>query len=620
MIVQVGGVLFRPVKTESVSLDPTETNRVDRHRTAGNRISPVGFGRRLIAVTLVLVSGHLSLAQDAESPVDAVDATSVTVDSGKLSGLAIDDNLTVFRGVPYAAPPVGDLRWKPPQPLEPWDGVRECDRFGSPAIQFNNPEIGSEDCLFLNIWTTAKTNTEKRPVMVWIHGGGLAFGRSDLEIYDGQHFARRGAVLVSINYRLGAFGFLSHPALSAESEQGVSGNYGLLDQIAALKWVQRNIAAFGGDPDNVTVFGQSAGATSIYLMTASPLADGLFHRTILQSPWLDRNVFRHLSEEVLEVPSAHSENTKRVAAIVGDKPDVLAELRKMPAKEVSSKLGFEQRVVIDGWLLPDFPQKIYANGNQNQVATIAGTNRDEGTLFAPNKMKVSIEKYERTIRNEFGDQSPAVFDLHGVEQGSGVRKTMIEFAGDFWFVHPTRVYSRSMASQGNDTWLYQFRRKSPGRAHLGSAHGSEIPFVFNTLNFASMIGANKRVSESMIGYWVRFATTGDPNAQADDLDSDLDSEVTVVWPKYTEAEDIHLVIDATIKTDTGLRKQACNVYDEVLEAMGTAGATVDAESPEDTEETESSEETESPEDTESSEDDEPSEDDAETESSEDGQG
>jgi len=268
---------------------------------------------RFAIISLFVTSLHWATAQDFADftkigDVSAIPTQTVAIDSGQITGLAFPTGVKVYRGIPFAAPPVGDLRWKPPQPVQTWEGVRKCDQFGSQAVQMSNPSIGSEDCLYLNVWTNAKEEgeTRKRPVMVWIHGGGFENGSGHNPDYDGKRFARLGVVVVTINYRLGGLGFFSHPALSAESEHAASGNYGILDQIAVLIWVHNNISSFGGNPEKVTLFGESAGATSVYLLTASPLAKGLFHRAILQSPWLDHKIFRHLKKETFVGPSAES--------------------------------------------------------------------------------------------------------------------------------------------------------------------------------------------------------------------------------------------------------------------------------------------------------------------------
>ena len=295
-----------------------------------------------------------------------VPGKSVLTKEGVLSGWIIDETsgLEVFRGVRYAEPPTKELRWRPPVPVKQWQGLKMCQLFSpiAPQTVANGVrEHQSEDCLFLNIWTTKSNQPEaKLPVMVWIHGGGLNQGWGHRERFDGSALAERGVVLISINYRLGALGFLAHPALSAESEQGVSGNYGILDQMEALRWIQRNIAAFGGDPGNVTIFGESAGATSVSVLCASPLAGSLFHKAIVQSPWLRGSVdnvaepnFARLKQPLAQVSSAEDLGVEWAGKHTEDTgAGGLAVLRALPFREVLKTVDdYRARITIDGWVL-----------------------------------------------------------------------------------------------------------------------------------------------------------------------------------------------------------------------------------------------------------------------------
>ncbi|MEL7266210.1 MAG: carboxylesterase family protein, partial [Planctomycetota bacterium] len=274
----------------------------------------------------------------------AEDADTVMTTSGPVLGTASrDDSVQAFRGIPFAMPPIGDLRWKPPQPPKPWTQPRACDSFGPKAMQKGRLASGkqSEDCLYLNVWTQRKSDQARRPVMVWIHGGGFTQGSGHQPGYDGTALAKSGVVLVTVNYRLGAFGFMAHPALSAESPHGSSGNYAILDQIASLKWVRDNISQFGGDPNNVTIFGESAGGTSVYLLTASPLSKGLFHRAIFESPWLDPAIFRNLNSESENGPAAEFDGEAEVRKVLGEETtgaDAIAKLRDLPADDILNKV------------------------------------------------------------------------------------------------------------------------------------------------------------------------------------------------------------------------------------------------------------------------------------------
>ena len=503
----------------------------------------------------------IALAQDSDLRVSA---TTITIDAGQIQGLSGEMGLSVYVGIPYAAPPVGDLRWKPPMPARSWDGVRQCTTYGPPPIQTLNPESGSEDCLYLNVWTTAKARV-KQPVMLWIHGGGFTNGFSNNPAFEGSHFARKGIVFVSINYRVGVMGFFAHPALSAESEHQVSGNYGILDQIAALRWIQKNIAAFGGDPQNVTILGESAGATSAYVLIASPLAKGLFQRAVLQSPWLTRENILHLNKETFAGRSAEFQNSERVKKLFGDSSNVLAKLREMTAAEATSKLSGTSAVLVDGHLLSAFPYQIYANGKQNPVAAIAGTNRDEGTAFANWKPVDSMEAYQQKMRDEFGDHSKLVFDLYGVQRFQDARGALISKVTDHWFVHPTREFLRSMTRIESACWQYEFAHRSLVTPYLGATHGAEIPFVFNNIDRDRKIGTNQKVADAMIQYWVQFAKSGDPN-----------SEGLPNWPRYTQTNNEYLVIGREIVSKSGLRSDACDVYDKVVAAIRKSGPLEDS--------------------------------------------
>src|SRR5690348_11923868 len=293
-----------------------------------------------------------------------------------------DPGVQVYKGIPYAAPPVGDLRWKAPKPAANWQGVRQATGFSATCMQtpypktsiyYQEPEPVSEDCLYLNVWTAAKSNKERRPVMVWIHGGALTKGAGSIPTYDGEAFARKGVVLVTINYRLGIFGFFAHPELTKESDRNSSGNYGLLDQIAALEWVQKNIAAFGGDPKRVTIFGESAGSWSVNYLMATPLARGLFQRVIGESGGTFAPMKKLAEAEQSGVKFASSMGADSVQA-----------LRSMPAEELVKKTALgSYSPNVDGWMLPQDVYAIFAQGNQNDVPLLAGSNSDEATSLAP---------------------------------------------------------------------------------------------------------------------------------------------------------------------------------------------------------------------------------------------
>jgi len=321
-------------------------------------------------------------------PLAAAITDPVRVEQGQLSGVpGTDPGVRVYKGVPFAAPPVGDLRWRAPKPAADWPGVRKADQFSATCMQTPYPQGSlyyseaqpvSEDCLYLNIWTAAKSASDKRPVMVWIHGGAFTRGSGSTPVYDGENFAKKGVVLVTINYRLGIFGFFAHPELTQESEHHSSGDYGILDEIAALQWVQKNIAKFGGDPKRVTIFGESAGSWAVNVLVASPLTKGLFQRAIGESG-ANFNKMANLAD--LEKSGARAGS--------------IQELRAKSSAEIMKTQGAFS-VNVDGWLLPTDVMTIFEKGRQNDVPILIGSNADEGTAFTP--AKVTLTGFQSTSK------------------------------------------------------------------------------------------------------------------------------------------------------------------------------------------------------------------------------
>ncbi|MEE2639024.1 MAG: carboxylesterase/lipase family protein [Planctomycetota bacterium] len=483
----------------------------------------------------------------------------IKISSGPIRGTeSRDKSIEVFKGIPYAAPPVGELRWRPPQPVKGWKEVRQCDSFGARSLQNNNRPGQSEDCLYLNVWVNRDRTKTRRPVMVWIHGGGLSSGSGHEEGYNGTRLAKKGVVLVTINYRLGALGFMAHPALSAESPKGVSGNYGILDQIAALKWVQENIASFGGDPGNVTIFGESAGGTSVYLLTASPLARGLFHKAILQSPWLDPVIFRNLKKANENGPSEESNGVRVAEKLVGkDAKNVLAKLRGLPAKTILDNVR-KKSVVTDGWVFPKDPWKIFADGDQHAVPAMVGTNRDEGTMFTPAKpFGGTLEKYRAAMKESYGESGEKVADYYAREKKEKIYPIGVQMITDTWFVQPSRSFARAMQQKKTPIYMYHFTK--PVWGWMGAAHAAEIGYVFG--NLENPKPEDVSLSDTFMDYWVQFAKTGNPNRKG-----------LFSWPEYTLSEDQHLVMDKEIIVGSGLRREACDLFDRVLKERRQAGS------------------------------------------------
>src|SRR5277367_2733632 len=337
-------------------------------------------------------------------PLCAAITDPVKTENGPVSGIAgANSDVRVYKGIPFAAPPVGDLRWHAPKAAANWEGTRAADKFGPICMQRTGGVGGarsnvqmSEDCLYLNVYTSANTAKDKRPVMVWIHGGALTSGAGS--VYDGEALTKKGVVVVTINYRLGVFGFFAHPDLTKESDRNSSGNYGLLDQIAGLEWVQKNVAAFGGDPKRVTIFGESAGSWSVNYMTATPLAHGLFERAIGESG-AEFDPARKLSD--MEQAGVKLAQTLKANSV--------AELRAKPAEDLQRTL-FQTAANVDGWLLPTDVYTIYANGKQNDVPMLIGSNSDEGTMFTP--QTVTMQSFHDQAQRQYGKDAEAFLKVY----------------------------------------------------------------------------------------------------------------------------------------------------------------------------------------------------------------
>jgi para-nitrobenzyl esterase len=463
---------------------------------------------------LVCVAASLAAPAAAQQPVRTT--------AGPVLGVpAADGSVTSYKGIPYAAPPVRELRWRAPEPPAPWTEVRRADRFGSSCMQniveerkpwtyeFMAHNATSEDCLSLNVWTPTKSPDAKLPVFFWIHGGGNVEGSSAIPIYDGENLARRGVVVVTINYRLGVFGFLVHPELTKEA--GRSGDYGSLDQLAALQWVQRNIAAFGGDPNNVTIAGQSAGASGVHNLVASPLAKGLFHRAIAESGSAYAAPTPMLSVAEAEKGGVVFAQAKGAAS--------LKDLRAMPAEQLMPRSGEAPsgpfRPVVDGHFLPADPITIYARGEQNDVPELTGMNLDEASS-ARDYGAIPTAKYQETMLERYGATlAPTFFELYpnGTPEQSGTsQKAALRDAGlvsmHLWAEHRAKT-ARTKAF----TYYWTHPMPGPDRDRYGAFHTSEVPYVFNTLAQSNRPWSDedRRLANLLGDYWVNFMKTGDPN-------------------------------------------------------------------------------------------------------------
>jgi para-nitrobenzyl esterase len=471
---------------------------------------------RMIAAVL----GAL-LAFASSSPVRA-DELQVTVASGALSGLASRDGLVrSFKGIPYAAPPVGALRWRPPQPVAAWQGTREANRFAPICAQpspipgsfyqrefFQVVEVQSEDCLYLNVWTAAPSGAEPRPVMVFFHSGGNAIWSGSMGVYDGTHLARKGAVVVTLNFRLGAFGFLAHPELDAESPNHVSGNYGLLDQQAALRWVKANVAAFGGDPERITIFGQSAGASDVGYAMASPLAKGLFRRAIIES-----SAMFGTAGPAAKLASVEEGGRKLVTELGAPS---IAALRDMPAAQIVALVGrkfaaYGLQPAIDGWVLPRSLPEAIATEQQNGTELMVGSTANEGTQGMP---PTTPEALRTTVKQWFGTQAGPIAALYTGTDPDAATVAQDQLQSDY-LAAQARVTAALLTRQGHPAWVYSFNRPAPGSdpVEVGAFHCAELVYVFGTQNTVDRPWEeiDRRLSDVMSSYWVRFAATGNPN-------------------------------------------------------------------------------------------------------------
>jgi para-nitrobenzyl esterase len=471
-------------------------------------------------VRRVVLLGMLGLA----SAVAAADVERVKIDSGALQGATVGA-VTAFKGIPFAQPPVGELRWRPPQPVKPWSGVRNAAEYGADCMQEPFPgdaaPLGvqsAEDCLYVNVWTPAKRSAGKLPVMVWIYGGGFVNGGSSPAVYDGSEFAKDGVVLVSFNYRLGYFGFFAHPALSAEQKNGLLGNYAIMDQVAALEWVKRNVAAFGGEPHNVTIFGESAGGMAVHILLTTPLASGLFQKAIVESGGGRPGV---LGGRPVSGPGASGEARGLVFAkkygIEGQDAAALQKLRAVPAATIAK--GFNMATMrdpsyaggplLDGKLVVGGPSTVYEKGQGAPVPLIIGaTNSDLGFVQAQ-----TLDE----LFGSFGANADQARSVYGADPNAEFRTVAARVGGDQTMAEPVRHIARIRTAQGQKVWQFRFSyvAESLRKQWPGALHATEIPYVFNTV--AARYGkdltpADAAAAKAAHAYWVGFAKTGVPSA------------------------------------------------------------------------------------------------------------
>jgi len=496
----------------------------------------------------------------------------VAVTGGQVQGQSMKDGGAVFLGIPFAQPPMGDLRWREPRPATPWSGVREATQFGGECAQnplWGHPKVVNEDCLYVNVWTPGLPPASLKPVMVWIHGGGNVNG-SGRE--NGESLSRHGVVVVNFNYRLGLFGFFALPALTAESSHHASGNYGLMDQILALHWVQQNIEKFGGDPANVTIFGESAGAMDVSLLMISPLAKGLFHRVIAESGSVlladgaaPLSVAEKQGEKLLEqarIPSAAGALQALRAAPAEQLLDAAA--KTLPPGGVPGGLGVD----VDGWVLPRSPAEVFASGKQLPAELVIGINARE---FSGPPDAAVVKKMIGASYGKLAERALPLYGLTTFPNGTvaqGKPDPLYGDAGAQWmtdtaFRCPSMVVADWNSKAGYTTYQYQFNRGIPGHPEIGAVHASEVAYVFGSLDEQhprrpNYDAADYAISRVMQEYWTNFAKTGNP-----------DGAGLPAWPKYSPASKGYLAFtDGGPVAGTDLRRAQCEAYAESLKQAG----------------------------------------------------
>jgi para-nitrobenzyl esterase len=508
----------------------------------------LGFSSAVGAILLTALFAAVSIRGAGSAPT-------VKIDTGKLEGKS-DGTISAFLGVPFAKPPVRDLRWKPPVAPAKWKGVRKATDFGSRCMQgaiyddmiFRDPGI-NEDCLYLNVWTPSKLgkSKDKLPVMVWIYGGGFSAGATSEPRQDGTNLAKEGVVVVSMNYRLGIFGFFAHPELTKENSHNATGNYGLMDQSAALQWVKRNIAQFGGDPGNVTIFGESAGSFSVSEQMASPVSKGLFHKAIGESG----GAFASHALPMRTKDQAAEEGVKFAKEHLNT--DTLAALRAIPAQKVlDAQLAVkDERFApnIDGYFLPESPEAIFAAGRQSDVPLLAGWNRDEGSFGMP-KDNNYVAALKGIATRDFTAKSDEFLKLYAADNEAQAQRSLEDYEGDYFIAFSTwRWIDQQLKTGKSPVYRYRFDMDHPkdpkrGPDEAGAYHSAEIEFVFGALDSETWINwrpEDHALTDLMRKYWSNFAKNGDPNGAG-----------LPNWPKYnadTAYEVMHLDADPKAQKD-----------------------------------------------------------------------
>lgn len=513
---------------------------------------------------------------------------------------ASDAEVLQINGIPFAAPPEGDLRWRAPQPALGWDGVRDGREFGAECMQSRSgsgeflndllngmglnavqrhlatialesgpPPAESEDCLFLNVRTANLGGPDLQPVMVWIHGGSHQTGAGSQGIYQANQLVDNGVVLVTINYRLGPFGYIAHPALSADDPRGVSGNYGLLDQVAALDWIKNNIDVLGGDPNNVTIFGESAGAQSVSEIMSTPLSEGLFHKAILQSGSSSYNA-NGLDTAIDGRLTMHEAGLDFFDGLVSADADA-SELREIPADYIVAHIANKQHLggyalpTVDGVVIPKLMGQAIGDGSIHNVPVLAGYNADEATLFYPSmnvptvlepEFPEALEDRLALLADIYGDvDADAMIQLYGLDDPDTYQAAETDMLGDDLFGVHMRYLAAANVAQNAPTYLYHFTRVPPSKSQtIGAFHASEIFFVFGSHSpLAGLTEEDELLTEAMGVYWTNFAKTGDPNRAG-----------VPAWPAYDPATDEWMTFNPSIDVQAGVRAEKLDIMERAL--------------------------------------------------------
>ncbi len=499
------------------------------------------------------------------------------IEGGQLADVSAGPSgVRVFKGIPYAAPPIGEMRWQAPGPVTAWDGIRAATEWGPRCVQSNR--LGDldplnkrmdEDCLYLNVWTPATSIDQALPVMVWIHGGSNLNGAGSQPEYDGSNLASKGVVLVTINYRLDVFGFLAHPDLTKESGTNSSGNYGLLDQIAALKWVQKNIRVFGGDPSRVTIFGESAGAFDVSLLMASPLTKGLFVRAIGESGGALTPI-PAFGPKPLQI--GEQDGIKFVHSLGASS---IGDLRTKSARElldaaIKSPITYGFGVV-DGYVVPEHPALIYGQGKQNDVPLLVGWNADEGSYFAA-PIKLDSPTYVERVRTQFKDNADKVLQLYPPGSNSAEeRASFTALLGDEIIAYGGWAWSeRAAKAEKSPVFRYYFTRRPPGAPELsvnpiaapGVYHFAEIYYVFNNLHVMKdwpWSAEDRRLADAISSYWTNFAKSGDPNGSG-----------LPRWDAYKASNDGQVIeLGETIRMQSQPHRARYEFFDALYSKIGS---------------------------------------------------